>query len=74
VEEQGAATSEIARSVEQAAHGTAQAAENVAVVSGAAEETKMMSDQVFSAADGLKGASDKLAQEVAGFIREIRSA
>ncbi|MDO8607188.1 MAG: methyl-accepting chemotaxis protein [Phaeospirillum sp.] len=74
VEEQGAATSEIARSVEQAAHGTAQAAENVAVVSGAAEETKMMSDQVFTAADGLKGASNQLAQEVAGFIREIRTA
>jgi aerotaxis receptor len=74
VEEQGAATSEIARSVEQAAHGTSQAAENVAVVSGAAEETKLMSDQVFDAADGLKGASNQLAQEVAGFIREIRSA
>ena len=53
VEEQGAATSEIARSVEQAAHGTAQAAENVAVVSGAAEETKLMSDQVYDAATGL---------------------
>jgi aerotaxis receptor len=74
VEEQGAATSEIARSVEQAAHGTAQAAENVAVVSGAAEETKLMSDQVFDAADGLKGASNQLAKEVAGFIREIRTA
>ncbi len=74
VEEQGAATSEIARSVEQAAHGTAQAAENVAIVSGAAEETKMMADQVFSAADSLKGASDQLAREVAGFIKEIRTA
>ncbi|EME70926.1 methyl-accepting chemotaxis protein [Paramagnetospirillum caucaseum] len=74
VEEQGAATAEIARSVEQAAHGTASAAENVEVVSGAAEETKLMSDQVFDAATGLKGASNQLAQEVAGFIREIRSA
>ncbi|WP_043744762.1 methyl-accepting chemotaxis protein [Paramagnetospirillum magneticum] len=74
VEEQGAATAEIARSVEQAAHGTASAAENVEVVSGAAEETKLMSDQVYEAANGLKGASNQLAQEVAGFIREIRSA
>ncbi len=74
VEEQGAATAEIARSVEQAAHGTASAAENVQVVSDAAEETKLMSDQVFDAANGLKGASNQLAQEVAGFIKEIRSA
>ncbi|CUW39193.1 putative Methyl-accepting chemotaxis protein [Magnetospirillum sp. XM-1] len=74
VEEQGAATAEIARSVEQAAHGTASAAENVQVVSDAAEETKLMSDQVYDAANGLKGASDQLAREVAGFIKEIRSA
>jgi methyl-accepting chemotaxis protein/aerotaxis receptor len=74
VEEQGAATAEIARSVEQAAHGTASAAENVQVVSDAAEETKLMSDQVYDAANGLKGASNQLAQEVAGFIKEIRSA
>ncbi|ARJ68239.1 chemotaxis protein [Magnetospirillum sp. ME-1] len=74
VEEQGAATNEIARSVEQAAHGTASAAENVQVVSDAAEETKLMSDQVYDAANGLKGASNQLAQEVAGFIKEIRSA
>ncbi|CAA7627048.1 Methyl-accepting chemotaxis protein [Candidatus Terasakiella magnetica] len=74
VEEQGAATNEIARSVEQAAHGTATAAENVEIVSGAAEETKMMADQVYTAADGLKSASNQLAQEVAGFIREIRNA
>ena len=34
----------------------------------------MMSDQVYDAANGLKGASDQLALEVAGFIREIRCA
>ena len=73
VEEQGAATGEIARSVEQAALGTANAAENVQVVSGAADETKAMSDQVFDAANILKGASDRLSNEVAGFIREIRA-
>jgi methyl-accepting chemotaxis protein/aerotaxis receptor len=74
VEEQGAATAEIARSVEQAAHGTASAAENVQVVADAAEETKLMSDQVHEAASGLKDASNRLAAEVAGFIGEIRSA
>jgi len=74
VEEQGAATSEIARSVQEAAHGTAAAAENVEHVSAAAEETKLMSDQVFGAATGLQQASDQLAREVAGFISEIRSA
>jgi methyl-accepting chemotaxis protein/aerotaxis receptor len=74
VEEQGAATSEIARSVQQAAHGTAAAAENVEHVGAAAEETKLMSDQVFGAATGLQQASDQLAREVAGFISDIRSA
>ncbi|EME68826.1 methyl-accepting chemotaxis protein [Paramagnetospirillum caucaseum] len=74
VEEQGAATAEIARSVEQAAHGTAAAADNVQVVSGAADETKTMADQVYTAANGLKGASGQLARQVAGFIQEIRSA
>jgi len=72
VEQQGAATCEIARSVEQAAHGTATAAENVEVVSAAAEETKLMSDQVTDAATSLQQASDQLAREVGGFIAEIR--
>jgi len=74
VEEQGAATGEIARSVEQAAHGTSSAADNVSVVSAAAEETKLMSDQVYDAANALKDASDTLTREVAAFISEIRSA
>ncbi|MFD2234597.1 methyl-accepting chemotaxis protein [Phaeospirillum tilakii] len=73
VEQQGAATGEIARSVEQAAHGTATAAENVENVSAAAEETKLMSDQVTDAATALQQASDQLAQEVGGFIAEIRA-
>jgi aerotaxis receptor len=74
VEEQGAATAEIARSVEQAAQGTNSAAENVAVVAGAAEETKLMADQVFTAADHLKGVSKDLATEVNAFITEVRAA
>ncbi|MCA1908084.1 MAG: methyl-accepting chemotaxis protein [Magnetospirillum sp.] len=74
VEEQGAATQEIARSVGQAAEGTHHAAENVSVVAGAAEETKLMSDQVTEAARVLQNVSSQLADEVKGFLAEIRAA
>lgn len=74
VEEQGAATQEIARSVGQAAEGTHAAAENVAVVASAAEETKLMSDQVTSAAQSLQDVSKQLAGEVKSFLTEIRAA
>jgi aerotaxis receptor len=74
VEEQGAATMEIARSVSQAAEGTHHAAENVSVVAGAAEETKLMADQVTSAAQTLQQVSQQLAAEVRGFLAEIRAA
>ncbi len=74
VEEQGAATQEIARSVAQAAEGTHSAAENVAIVANAAEETKLMADQVTSAADCLQDVSNQLANEVQGFLSDIRSA
>jgi len=74
VEEQGAATQEIARSVSQAAEGTHHAAENVSVVAGAAEETKLMSDQVTEAARVLQNVSSQLADEVKGFLAEIRAA
>ncbi|CAA7612657.1 PAS [Magnetospirillum sp. LM-5] len=74
VEEQGAATSEIARSVAQAAAGTSAAADNVAVVANAAQETKVMADQVYGSADGLKTVSRQLAGEVTAFLSEIRAA
>ncbi|MBR9973199.1 methyl-accepting chemotaxis protein [Magnetospirillum sulfuroxidans] len=74
VEEQGAATMEIARSVSQAAEGTHHAAENVSIVAGAAEETKLMADQVTGAAQTLQQVSQQLADEVRGFLAEIRAA
>ena len=74
VEEQGAATQEIARSVSQAAEGTHHAAENVSIVAGAAEETKLMADQVTDAAKSLQEVSEQLAGEVRGFLAEIRAA
>ncbi|MBI2239693.1 MAG: Tar ligand binding domain-containing protein [Magnetospirillum gryphiswaldense] len=74
VEEQGAATQEIARSVGQAAEGTHHAAENVSMVAGAAEETKLMSDQVTEAARVLQNVSSQLAGEVKAFLTEIRAA
>ena len=73
VEEQGAATMEIARSVEQAAQGTTVAAENVEVVAAAAEETKLMADQVYSAAEALQDVSQQLSTQVNGFISDIRN-
>ncbi|MGE5505551.1 MAG: methyl-accepting chemotaxis protein [Actinomycetota bacterium] len=74
VEEQGAATVEIARSVEQAAQGTASAAENVAVVDQAARQTAAMAEQVFGAADAMQQEAQALNAEIDGFLDYIRSA
>jgi len=74
VEEQGAATKEIARNVEQAAAGTQEVSSNIAGVTQAAGETGQVSTQVLNAAKALARQSTTLRTEVDMFLNDIKAA
>jgi len=74
VEEQGAATGEIARNVGEAAKGTAQVVANISDVSRGASETGSASAQVLSSAQSLANESNRLKLEVQKFLATIRAA
>jgi methyl-accepting chemotaxis protein len=74
VEEQGAATQEISRNVQQAAVGTQQVSANIADVQRGASETGGASSQVLSAARSLSGESERLRLEVGKFLNSVRAA
>jgi methyl-accepting chemotaxis protein len=74
VEEQGAATQEISRNVQQAANGTQQVSANIADVQRGASETGSASAQVLGAAKSLSGESDRLKREVGKFLSSVRAA
>jgi methyl-accepting chemotaxis protein len=74
VEEQGAATREISRNVQQAAHGTQQVSANIADVQRGATETGSASSQVLTAAKSLSGESGRLKREVGKFLTSVRAA
>ncbi|GGI25745.1 MULTISPECIES: methyl-accepting chemotaxis protein [Bradyrhizobium] len=74
VEEQGAATREISRNVQQAAHGTRQVSASIVDVQRGASETETASFNVLAAAKSLSGESNRLETEVATFLEAIRAA
>jgi methyl-accepting chemotaxis protein len=74
VEEQGAATAEISRNVQQASHGTAQVAGNIADVNRGASETGTASSQVLGSAQSLARESGHLKTEVERFVAMVRAA
>jgi len=74
VEEQGAATQEIARNVEQAAAGTQEVSANIGGVSQAANETGTAAEQINRAAGELSQQSEKLRAEVDKFLASVRTA
>lgn len=74
VEEQGAATQEIARNVQQAAELSARVAANIIDVDRGNSETGAASAQVFSAAQSLSKESNHLQTEVQNFLSTIRAA
>jgi methyl-accepting chemotaxis protein len=74
VEEQGAATQEIARNVGEAAKGTAMVASNITDVNRGAGETGSASSQVLSSAQSLSGESNHLKLEVDKFLATVRAA
>jgi methyl-accepting chemotaxis protein len=74
VEEQGAATQEISRNVQQAAMGTQGVSANIADVERGAAETGSASTQVLSAAQSLSQDSNRLKLEVSKFLHTVRAA
>ncbi len=74
VEEQGAATREIARNVQQAATGAANVSGTIAGVKDAAGETSAVSGRVLEAADGLGKQAAALRADVDRFLAGIRVA
>ena len=74
VEEQGAATQEISRNVQQAAQGTQQVSSNITDVQRGASETGSASSQVLTAAKSLSGESSRLKREVGKFLSSVRAA
>jgi methyl-accepting chemotaxis protein len=74
VEEQGAATGEIARNVTEASRGTAQVANTIGDVNRGATATGSASTQVLTAARTLAGESKDLKSEVEKFLDTVRAA
>jgi methyl-accepting chemotaxis protein len=74
VEEQTAATGEIARNVQQAAQGTQEVSNNIVQVTQAASHTGAAASQVLSAAGQLAQQADALRRDVEQFLVGIRAA
>jgi methyl-accepting chemotaxis protein len=74
VEEQGAATQEIARNVQQAAAGTAEVSSNIVGVTRAANDTGAASTQVLGSAGELSQQSEALRGQVDVFLAKVRAA
>ena len=74
VEEQAAATREIARNVQQASHGTQQVTSNISGVTQAAGQTGVLASKVLAASEGLLQQSESLGHAVEGFIVKVRAA
>jgi len=74
VEEQGVATAEIARNVQEAARGTQDVSSNISGVSQAAAETKLTAGRLLQASDELSSQAAALRSEVEEFFSAIRAA
>ena len=74
VEQQGAATTEISRNVQQAAHGTTEVATNIIEVNRGASDTGSASSQVLGSAQSLSRESGRLKAEVEKFVNMVRAA
>jgi methyl-accepting chemotaxis protein len=74
IEEQGAATQEIARNVQQAAIGSTQVATSIADVNRGAGDTGSASSQVLASAQMLSNENKRLKAEVVKFLATVRAA
>ena len=74
VEEQGAATAEIARTTAQTSEDTRAVSGHVAGVDAAAATASQGSDQVLTAASDLSRQAGALREAVTGFLGQVRAA
>jgi methyl-accepting chemotaxis protein len=74
VEEQGAATREIARNVQQAAGDTQEVTSNIAGVNQAAGETGTAAAMVLSASGDVARGSSELRESVTSFLARVKAA
>ena len=74
VEEQGAATREIARNIQHAAGGTSEVSSNIVGVSSASSEAGTAAGEVLSASGALRREADVLRAEIDAFLENIRAA
>lgn len=74
VEEQGAATRDIANNVQQAAGGTQDVSRTIQDVMGAANEAGSAATQLLGAAGGLARDAEQMRKEVDAFLQTIRAA
>ena len=72
-EEQGNATLEISRNVQQAAVGAAQVSSGIVEVEAGATETGVASEQVLTSAKSLSADGQRLKQEVGTFLAKVRA-
>jgi methyl-accepting chemotaxis protein len=74
VEQQGAATRDIAGNIQQAAGGAQQVSENVAAAQRAVSETKTVAAGVLDAAGSVTRETAQLRSEVERFLADVRAA
>jgi len=74
VEEQGAATREIARNIQHAAGGTSEVSSNIVGVSTASAEAGAAATEVLGASDALRREADMLRGEIDAFLNNMRAA
>jgi methyl-accepting chemotaxis protein len=74
MEEQGAATREIARNIQHAAGGSSEVSSNIVGVSTASAEAGSAAGEVLSASGALRREADMLRSEIDAFLSNIRAA
>jgi hemerythrin-like metal-binding protein len=74
VEEQGAATQEIARNVEQAANGTAEVSQSISMVQHSASKASEDGASIRAASGDLSQQTAIIKEQVGGFLTRVRDA
>ena len=74
VEEQGAATQEIARNVQQSASGTAEVSASIGSVKMTVRGVGGVADEIRDVSSALAGEAERLQREVEAFVAELRTA
>ncbi|MCA1244622.1 methyl-accepting chemotaxis protein, partial [Stappia stellulata] len=72
--QQGAATSDISRSVQQAAQGTGAVTSNMERLATTVESTSAAADNVLSASGAMSQNTDALREEIDRFLNDVAAA